>query len=81
MSRHKSFAKIWLAYWLVKPMVPCRKFLGRAKTHGSGARPPSQRAALGKDPYLQGLRAGGWGSLPPPLPRSARRTRPGRPAG
>ena len=44
MSRHKSFAKIWLAYWLVKPMVPCRKFLGRAKTHDSGARPPSDRA-------------------------------------
>ena len=44
MSHHKSFAKIWLAYWLVKPMVPCREFLGRAKTHDSGARPPSDRA-------------------------------------
>ena len=53
--------------------------------HGSGARPPSHRAALGRDPYLQGLRAGGLGSLiwqppPPPTPRSARRARPAQAA-
>ena len=71
MSRHKSFAKIWLAYWLVKPMVPCRKFLGRAKTHDSGARPPSDRAqpsggtltCKGSEP-ADG--AASSGSLPPP---------------
>ena len=53
--------------------------------HGSGARPPSNRAALGQHPYFKGLRAGGLGSLiwqppPPPTPRSARRARPAQAA-
>ena len=63
------------------------RFFGRlsGQPHGSGARPPSHRAALGKDPYFKGLRAGGLGSLiwqppPPPTPRSARRARPAQAA-
>ena len=67
MSRHKSFAKIWLAYWLVKPMVPCRKFLGRAKTHDSGARPPSDRAQpSGRTLTCKGSDLADWAASPPP---------------
>ena len=67
MSRHKSFAKIWLAYWLVKPMVPCRKFLGRAKTHDSGARPPSDRAQpSGRTLTCKGSEPADWAASQPP---------------
>ena len=67
MSRHKSFAKIWLAYWLVKPMVPCRKFLGRAKTHNSGARPPSDRAQpSGSTLTCKGSDLADWAASHPP---------------
>ena len=67
MSRHKSFAKIWLAYWLVKPMVPCRKFLGRAKTHDSGARPPSDRAQpSGRNLTCKGSDLADWAASHPP---------------
>ena len=67
MSRHKSFAKIWLAYWLVKPMVPCRKFLGRAKTHDSGARPPSDRAQpSGRTLTCKGSDLADWAASHPP---------------
>ena len=60
------------------------RFFGRlsGQPQGSGARPPSHRAALGRDPYFKGLRAGGLGSLiwqpptpllaPPDAPRPAR---------
>jgi len=67
MSRHKSFAKIWLAYWLVKPMVPCRKFLGRAKTHDSGVRPPSDRAQpSGSTLTCKGSETADWAASHPP---------------
>ena len=77
MSRHKSFAKIWLAYWLVKPMVPCRKFLGRAKTHDSGARPPSDRAQpSGRTLTCKGSDLADWAASHPPAS-----LRPTEPAG
>ena len=81
MSRHKSFAKIWLAYWLVKPMVPCRKFLGRAKITTPAPGLPATGPSPREGPLL--ARAPTWRiGQPPTPPASLRQTEPaGAPSG
>ena len=75
MSRHKSFAKIWLAYWLVKPMVPCRKFLGRAKITTPAPGLPATGPSPREGPLLARAPSRRIGQPPSP-PASLRPTDP-----